>query len=129
MTPSPEIEETHEHTRTSMTVEAMKRAFLDNLFYIQGRFPDVATDHDLYMAAAYTVRDRMLERWIKTAQTYKAAGARTVCYLSAEFLLGPHSSELRITGLTSGSIPTLDYDARYIRRYRRYFLCSSSKRR
>mgnify|MGYP001828057274 FL=1 len=90
MTPSPEVEETHEHTRTSMTVEAMKRAFLDNLFYIQGRFPDVATDHDLYMAAAYTVRDRMLERWIKTAQSYKCAGARTVCYLSAEFLLGPH---------------------------------------
>jgi len=90
MTPSPEVEETHQHTRTSMTVEAMKRAFLDNLFYIQGRFPDVATDHDLYMAAAYTVRDRMLERWIKTAQSYKGAGARTVCYLSAEFLLGPH---------------------------------------
>ena len=85
-----EAEETEEHIRTSLNTEAMKLAFLDNLFYLQGRFPDVATDHDLYMAAAYTVRDRLLERWIKSAQAYKRAGARTVCYLSAEFLLGPH---------------------------------------
>ncbi|MGB5457640.1 MAG: glycogen/starch/alpha-glucan phosphorylase, partial [Gammaproteobacteria bacterium] len=88
---SPEVEDEQEdRTRTSMSVEALKRAFLDNLFYVQARFLDVATDHDIYMAAAYTVRDRMLERWIKTAQTYKHEGARTVCYLSAEFLLGPH---------------------------------------
>jgi starch phosphorylase len=73
-----------------MSIEAMKRAYFDNLFYVQGRFPDVASDHDMYMAAAYTIRDRMLERWVKTAQTYKNAGARTVCYLSAEYLLGPH---------------------------------------
>ena len=80
----------NERTRTGMSPDALKRAFLDNLFYVQARFLDVATPHDLYMAAAYTVRDRMLERWIKTAETYKRAGARTVCYLSAEYLLGPH---------------------------------------
>jgi len=73
-----------------MSVDSLRRAFLDNLFYVQGRFWDVATDHDHYMAAAYTVRDRLLERWMKTAQTYKKTEARTVCYLSAEFLLGPH---------------------------------------
>ncbi len=90
MKQSPETEDTREHTRTSMSIEAMKRAYHDNLFYVQGRFPDVASDLDMYMAAAYTIRDRMLERWIKTAQTYKNTGARTVCYLSAEYLLGPH---------------------------------------
>jgi starch phosphorylase len=79
-----------EHTRTGMSADAIKRAFQDNLFYVQGRFPDVASRHDHYMALAYTVRDRMLARWIKTAQTYKRTGARTVCYLSAEYLLGPH---------------------------------------
>ena len=87
---NPEAEHTHEHIRTSLSIEAMKRAYYDNLFYVLGRFPDVATDHDSYMAAAYTVRDRILERWIKTAQTCKHARARTVCYLSAEYLLGPH---------------------------------------
>lgn len=79
-----------ERTRTGMGQEALKRAFLDNLFYVQARFRDVAEPHDLFKAAAYTVRDRMLERWIKTAQAYKKGGVRTVCYLSAEYLPGPH---------------------------------------
>jgi glycogen phosphorylase len=76
--------------RTGLGVDAIKRDFLDNLFYLQARFPAVATRHDLYMALAYTVRDRLLKRWIKTSATYLAERARTVCYLSAEFLLGPH---------------------------------------
>ncbi len=81
--------EVHEHTRTGMSKASLKQAYIDNLFYIQGRFREVATQNDLYLAAAYTVRDRLLERWIKSAQTYKDAKARTVCMLSAEYLLGP----------------------------------------
>ena len=80
----------HEHTRIGKSVDALKRAILDNLFYVQGRFPEVATQNDWYLALAYTVRDRMLHRWVATAQAYKAEQARTVCYLSAEFLMGPH---------------------------------------
>ena len=80
----------YEHTRSGMSVDALKRAFEDNLLYVQGKHPDVATYHDLYMAGAYTVRDRLWGRWIKSAQTYKKEHARTVCYFSAEFLLGPH---------------------------------------
>jgi starch phosphorylase len=79
-----------EHTRTGTSVEALKRALLDNLLYVQGRFPDVATLNDWYQALAYTVRDRLLQRWVATAQAYKQSQARTVCYLSAEFLPGPH---------------------------------------
>ncbi|PUB75842.1 MAG: glycogen phosphorylase [gamma proteobacterium symbiont of Ctena orbiculata] len=82
--------EEEERTRTGLSKDALKRAFSDNLFYVQARFKDVATAHDLYMAAAYTVRDRMLQRWVRTAKTYKKFNARTVCYLSAEYLLGPH---------------------------------------
>jgi glycogen phosphorylase len=52
--------------------------------------PAVATDNDCYQALAHTVRDRMLSRWITTAQTCKKEQVRTVCYFSAEFLLGPH---------------------------------------
>jgi starch phosphorylase len=79
-----------EHTRVGLSKDALKRAYVDNLFYLQGRFPEVATPHDLYMSAAYTVRDRLLERWVNSARSYKKNNARTVCYLSAEFLLGPH---------------------------------------
>ncbi|MEN8165982.1 MAG: glycogen/starch/alpha-glucan phosphorylase [Pseudomonadota bacterium] len=78
-----------EHSRTGLGVEALKRAITDHLFYQQGRYPDVATVNDWYLALAYSVRDRLVRRWISTAQTYKKQGSRTVCYLSAEFLLGP----------------------------------------
>ena len=73
-----------------MSKEALKHAFLDNLFYIQGKFPALATKNDYYMALAYAVRDRMLQRWISTAAAYTKQGSRTVAYLSAEFLMGPH---------------------------------------
>lgn len=69
--------------------EATKRAFLHNLFCVQGKTPALATRHDYYMALAYTVRDRMMHRWISTAETYTSHGSRTVAYLSAEFLMGP----------------------------------------
>src|SRR5579863_7058450 len=76
--------------RIGMNRDALKRAFLDNLYYMQGKFPALATGTDYYMALAYAVRDRMLQRWISTASTYTSKGSRTVAYLSAEFLMGPH---------------------------------------
>ena len=42
------------------------------------------------MALAYTVRDRLLHRWAKTVETWLHKDVKIVCYLSAEFLLGPH---------------------------------------
>ena len=78
-----------EDYRTGMSVGALKQAFLDNLYYVQGRFPALATRNDLYMALAYTVRDRMLDHWIKTVQSYQKTEVRIVSYLSAEFLMGP----------------------------------------
>ena len=82
----------HEFTdeiRTGTSVAAIKRAFVDNLHYIQARFPAVATPHDYYSALAFTIRDRLLRRWLKTAQSYYDQASRTVCYLSAEFMIGP----------------------------------------
>ena len=72
------------------SVEALKQSFLDNLSYRQAKFPEVATDHDRYMALAHTVRDRIIHRWLRTASTYYQHASRSVCYFSAEFLLGPH---------------------------------------
>lgn len=79
-----------EDDRTGLSIETLKRAFLENLFYLQGKFPSIATKNDCYIALAYTVRDRLFKRWIDTAETYTKHGSRTVCYLSAEFLMGPH---------------------------------------
>jgi glycogen phosphorylase len=87
---TPEIQIRVEDDRTGLSLETLKRAFLDNLFYIQGKFPSLASKNDYYMALAYTVRDRLLKRWLGTTATYLDQRQRCVCYLSAEFLMGPH---------------------------------------
>ncbi len=47
-----------------------------------------ATDRDWYDTASYTVRDHVVERWIKTAEAYYANDPKRVYYLSLEFLIG-----------------------------------------
>ncbi|NJR48322.1 MAG: glycogen/starch/alpha-glucan phosphorylase [Leptolyngbyaceae cyanobacterium CSU_1_3] len=83
--------------RTGMTLENLKRAFTDNLYYIQGKDERFATLYDYYMALAYTVRDRLIDRRIKTAKAYAEKNTKTVYYLSAEFLIG----RLSINNLTN----------------------------
>lgn len=85
-----ELQIQQDDDRTGVCLDTLKQAILDNLFYVQGKFPEIATLHDYYMALAYTVRDRLLHRWLLTTQTYTKTQPREVCYLSAEFLMGPH---------------------------------------
>ena len=41
-----------DETRTGLSKEALKQGFLDNLFYVQGKFPALATRMDYYLALA-----------------------------------------------------------------------------
>jgi glycogen phosphorylase len=69
--------------------QALRKDYIDKLFCQQGKFLAVATLNDHYLALAGVVRDRLLARWIQSAQTFFEQQSRTVAYLSAEFLLGP----------------------------------------
>jgi starch phosphorylase len=69
--------------------EALKRAILDKLLYVQGKLPRFATRNDYYMALAHAVRDRLLARWANTIEAYLEHEVKVACYLSAEFLMGP----------------------------------------
>ena len=79
-----------EDDRTGLDVETLRRAILDNLYFLQGRLPETASQNDFYLALAYTVRDRLMPRWLQSNRTYYDPQSRVVCYLSAEFLLGRH---------------------------------------
>ncbi|MEO0455274.1 MAG: glycogen/starch/alpha-glucan phosphorylase [Cyanobacteria bacterium P01_A01_bin.114] len=79
-----------EDDRTGLSIETLRRAIADNLFYVIGRSPETASQNDYYLALAYTVRDRLLQRWIASVKTYHQPQIKTVAYLSAEYLLGPH---------------------------------------
>ena len=76
-------------TGSGNTAEDIRRDLIQNLFCTQGKFPEVATTNDYYLALARTIRDRLMLRWIQTARTYYERQSRTVVYLSAEFLIGP----------------------------------------
>jgi starch phosphorylase len=78
-----------ESIRTGLSEHSIRLAFLDNLLYVQGRFPEIASVDDQYKALAFTIRDRLLQRWVSTMRTYQQSNPRTVCYLSAEYLPGP----------------------------------------
>jgi starch phosphorylase len=89
MTSEASAPETVTDVRTGLDPVTIAQAFRDNLACFQARFPAVATRNDYYMALAYTIRDRLLQRQIRTAQSYFDQRSRSVAYLSAEFLMGP----------------------------------------
>ena len=78
--------------RPEVTAEAIADAVVQNLHGFQARLPEHATPNDWYMALAYTVRERMLDRYITRLETVSGtqSAAKIVGYLSAEFLTGPH---------------------------------------
>jgi starch phosphorylase len=82
----------HEAIRTGLGADAIAEALIDNLHFLQAKPPQYATRNDWYMALAYTVRDRMLDRYIKTLERVTGAdrSVKVVAYFSAEFLTGPH---------------------------------------
>jgi starch phosphorylase len=88
--PSDKISIVVEDDRTGLSITTLKRAIADNLFYNQGKFPAIASKNDYYLALAHTVRDRLVHHWLNTVQTYFKQDVKVVCYLSAEFLMGPH---------------------------------------
>lgn len=84
------MESPREDVRTGLSPASLGQALLDNLYCLRGRLPQLASINDWYVALAHTVRDRMLENWIKTIQRHRMKDVRVVGYLSAEFLMGPH---------------------------------------
>jgi glycogen phosphorylase len=110
----PELAERALHTRVARSVDAIRRSFVDNLFYVVGRTIKNASTLDHYTALAHTIRDRMLAQLTASNELYRRRGAKTVAYLSAEFLLGPHLANnilnLRLTEKVREAMSQLDLD-------------------
>src|SRR6266702_4700768 len=76
------------NARTATDVESLRSSFLDHLQFSQATDEHTATELARYFALAYSVRDRLMKRWIETQQAYYRSGAKRVYYLSLEFLMG-----------------------------------------
>jgi glycogen phosphorylase len=75
--------------RVGLDVASIKQSILDNLYFDLGKLPELATPNDWYIAVAYAIRDRMINRFIKTLHLLTDRNLKLVGYLSAEFLTGP----------------------------------------
>ena len=101
-------------TRTGVSAEEIKQAFIDNMHCGLARSEEVATIQNVYQALALTVRDRLFNNTVGTIGKYGGANARRVAYLSAEYLPGPQLANnllsLGITEAAREAMRSLGYD-------------------
>ncbi|MCP4717251.1 MAG: glycogen/starch/alpha-glucan phosphorylase [Deltaproteobacteria bacterium] len=77
-----------EHKLQGTDIASLKAAYSSHLAYSLAKDEYSATDHDRYTGLALMTRDRLIEKWIETQQTYYKKDAKRVYYLSLEFLIG-----------------------------------------
>ena len=66
----------------------IKQALRNHLAFSCFKSNETATARDWYATAAHTVRDHVVERWVKTATAYNEEDPKRIYYLSLEFLIG-----------------------------------------
>ncbi|MDQ4504618.1 glycogen/starch/alpha-glucan phosphorylase [Sinomonas sp. ASV322] len=87
-------------TAPPSTVDGFVREFLNNLNFRQGVALSSSSANDRYLALAETVRDYLMARWLEDQRRQRVRQAKGVCYLSAEYLLGPQlDNNLLASGL------------------------------
>jgi len=69
-------------------LESLKHAIANKLMFTVGKDPKTARPKDWMHAAAYAVRDQLVERWMKTTRAQYAQDSKRVYYMSMEFLIG-----------------------------------------
>ncbi|MGI4938426.1 MAG: glycogen/starch/alpha-glucan phosphorylase, partial [Janthinobacterium lividum] len=76
------------YDRPDNSVESLKRSISNKLVYAVGKDPETARTRDWLRATELAVRDRLMERWMKSNRAYDVQVPKRVYYLSMEFLIG-----------------------------------------
>ena len=77
-------------TRTGLEPETLRQAVLDNLVCLQGRFPDIADAARLvHGARLHACATGCWSAGSARCEPMRPQDVKVVCYLSAEFLIGP----------------------------------------
>ena len=77
-------------------VASVKKTFNRHLHFTIAKDRNVATNRDYYLSTAYTVRDHLVGRWIRTQQHYYDTDPKRVYYLSLEYYMGRSLSNMMI---------------------------------
>jgi starch phosphorylase len=76
-------------SRLGMDAAALRQSFLQHLEYTLSELPrHVDSEWEPYVALALAIRDRLVERWIRTQDAYYDQDPKRVYYLSLEYLMG-----------------------------------------
>jgi starch phosphorylase len=75
-------------SRQGQDSKSLEWGFAEHLKFTIGVDRYTATEHDRYMALALSMRDRLINQWMKTQQTHHDKEVKRVYYLSLEFLMG-----------------------------------------
>jgi starch phosphorylase len=76
--------------RAGRTAEEIAASFRGHMTRSIGRPLERSSVIDQYHALSETVRDRLMDQWLETIETYRQNDVKLLGYLSAEYLLGPH---------------------------------------
>ncbi len=68
--------------------ESFKKEVAKNVKTLYRKSIDEATNQQVFQAVCYAVKDDIIDRWIATHKEYEKKNAKTVYYLSMEFLMG-----------------------------------------
>lgn len=76
--------------RAGTSAKDLEISFRNHMTHTVGRPLENSSVLDQYHALSAVVRDRMMDQWLETIESYKQRNVRVLGYLSAEYLLGPH---------------------------------------
>ncbi len=79
---------THITSSVMPKLTPVKQGLKNHLVFSCFKIDAMATPRDWYHTAAYTVRDHVVERWVKTSSAYYDQDPKRIYYLSLEFLIG-----------------------------------------
>jgi starch phosphorylase len=68
--------------------DSLLTQFAEHLEYDLAKDRTTVTSHDVLMALALVIRDRLVRNWIRTQRRYNEKNVKRVNYLSLEFLMG-----------------------------------------
>lgn len=68
--------------------EAFKAMVKDNVKTLYRKTIDEASKQQIFQAVSYSVKDIIIDDWLATQEEYKKKDAKTVYYMSMEFLMG-----------------------------------------
>ncbi len=99
-------------TQNSFDKEQFKKMVIDNVKNLYRRDIEDAEERQIFTATSLALKDLIIDRWIATHKAINAQDAKTVYYLSMEFLMGRAlgNNVINMQADVLGALEELGYD-------------------